>query len=218
MKCPECDSEIGDPGYKRFKCPQCNSTLVNTTDTGIKEVVKPKKHGVITGIIKRTIRKEGPRELLNIHCVGCGDSVDPATSRTGSIIRGLRYMTQRVNKTTPIERVLLGEITTPWRTYPLQRVTGGQGYSVDRKIAFFERNKGNLCEECAANYHYITDSSGSIHPIVKVDPLPGTIGHRKLAQYDPTEESQIGKQEVSNAVIDGKRVNSLNHWLDVGRR
>jgi hypothetical protein len=93
-------------------------------------------------------------------CVGCQEPVSPGFCRTGSIVVGIQFMDRSSVKLVSMNPVAYAE--------------------EHKRVAFFDRRKGRLCERCSANYHHVTyrkqDGSVISEPIVVTDPTPGFIG------------------------------------------
>lgn len=143
----------------------------------------------------RRVHKQGPQPL--IRCIGCGSEVRSGFCYTGSVIAGLVFVTKLEDKETPIE------ILRDTPTSCIMR--GGLVISVPKRIAFYKRNKGSLCDQCAANYHTLTDKQGVKHPMVMVDPRPGFIGI--------TLSNPLIKPDPSPATRDDKRYYIHQHRL-----
>lgn len=127
------------------------------------------------------IPKERPANNILAKCVGCGVSVTPGACRTGSILGGLQHFTLNGEKVIPIygEIECLGHVT--------QFVHRSESVITTKRVSFYKRLKGFLCEKCCANYKTVKDHNGSIHPIVKVDRNEAFLKPLEDRIYDPAK-------------------------------
>jgi hypothetical protein len=150
-------------------------------------------------ISKHTFKLEGPKAKLPTTCVGCGKTV-PFLHHTGSVIAGMRFM--------DIESVR--RVDTEWITEV-------------KRVGFLGRKKGALCDSCASEYRTVTDRSGRKHPMVKTDPLPGSLGTLKIPLTERHIENRSEERVVqtrSEVPVSTAAVKNTgdNQWLNVGRR
>jgi hypothetical protein len=174
-------------------CSIC-SGLSRATEGGIKSKTphstRPLNVGNVRGDVRKIIRHQGPADpRAHYYCVGCNQEVDPALSRTGSVIQGIRFSSKLVTRRDPI----MGIMETWERPY----VLGGTYRTSTKKFGFMHREKGFLCDECCSEYREIEDSSGAKHPLVKVDPI------------EPTGYSRVPATE---------RRFTDHEWESIGRR
>lgn len=110
----------------------------------------------------------------HVLCIGCGADLTSGFNYTGSMITGLKFNTIQGIERSPIK--LTGSITGPDNhTYPI--MVGGDLIQTERRIGYFARKKGPLCDSCSSLCaKTITDKGGNKHQIVTVDPRPGFIG------------------------------------------
>lgn len=113
----------------------------------------------------------------HVLCIGCEKDLTSGFNYTGSMISGLRFSTIQGFERTSVK--VTGSITGPdEKTYPI--MVGGDVIQTERKVGYFARKKGPLCDECSSLCaKTITDKGGNKHQIVKVDPRPGFIGSLK---------------------------------------
>lgn len=125
---------------------------------------------------KRIIRTSGPSREVNVVCVGCGGPVKPGMCYTGSVVKGTAYRTMHGSEQLPIlgtTEVRLGHAPND---YSISNVIGGEIIPTQKRVGFLKREKGFLCDSCAANYHTVTDANGVKHPLVITDARPGFLG------------------------------------------
>lgn len=108
-------------------------------------------------------------------CVGCSSPVRVGMCYTGSVIAGMGFHTVNTTERAPITAVI--ETFTEHHSSPADfpdnnYVIGGESLDVSRKITYFKREKGYICDSCAANYHTVEDKSGRRHQIVMTDARP----------------------------------------------
>src|SRR5438874_10489065 len=124
----------------------------------------------------KLLRTEGPKREVDTRCVGCGSPVRVGFCYTGSVISGMAFKTINGTEMTPIKGIIERTIGHHPNSHTESSVIGGEMIRTEKKIGFYKRNKGNICDICAANYHTICDSSGKKHQIVMTNPRPGYIG------------------------------------------
>jgi hypothetical protein len=118
----------------------------------------------------------GPKPATPAVCVGCGSSVKPGFCYTGSVIDGLGFTSVTGHETTPILGVM--------ETYEKSYVIGGEDIETVKRVSFFKRKKGFICDRCASNYGTVSDSTGRKHEIVKTDSKPGYIGNTIIPVWE----------------------------------
>lgn len=126
-----------------------------------------------------------------IRCIGCNKVLESCLVYTGSIIQGVQFSTITQTINTPV----LGVMETYDRSY----VLGGHSIESQRKVGYFGRKKGSLCEECSALCRKtIKDKAGNLHQVVILDARPGYIGHT-------LEGDSLGKKKyrVLNTTVTG---------------
>lgn len=112
-------------------------------------------------------------ERGHVTCIGCDADLTSGFNYTGSMISGLRFSTIHGFDRSPIK--ITGSIEAFNKTYPI--MVGGDLIQTERKIGYFSRKKGPLCDSCSALCaKTITDRGGNKHQIVTVDARPGFIG------------------------------------------
>lgn len=169
----------------------------------------------------------GPNRDGQVLCVGCQKSLHPGLCYTGTVLDGMAHSTIKGKENLPI----LGIMETFDKTY----VLGGEQINTSKKVSFFKRKRGYICDDCASNYHGIIDSSGTFHPTVKTDPRPGYIGELRIPAVEiipqeaevrlPPLSSGNPSQRITKLDREGQGdLNSSlwnhsdNQWLNVGRR
>lgn len=118
--------------------------------------------------VKKVIKLPHVGDIVPL-CVGCATPVNPGFCYTGSVLAGIVFKTISSFERTPIEVV---------HNYPdpfLHVVGGGELIESIKRIGFYKRKKGFLCDSCASNYHTIEDKRGNKHELVKVDERPGFV-------------------------------------------
>lgn len=94
--------------------------------------------------------------LLNIKCIGCAKTVSPQLSKTGSVLSGIMFKTL-----SGVERI------------------GSEMIETSKRVGFWKRERGHLCESCCADYRTLTQRKQigdsdlyeeTHHSLVKVDP------------------------------------------------
>jgi hypothetical protein len=68
------------------------------------------------------------------------------------------------------------EVIHEWPSPFFQVTGGGEIVQEEKKIGFYKRIKGLICETCAGNYNTIEDKRGVKHPLVITNERPGYIG------------------------------------------
>lgn len=113
----------------------------------------------------------------HVLCIGCEKDLTSGFNYTGSMITGLKFNTIQGIERAPIK--LTGSITGPDNhTYPI--MVGGDLIQTERRISYFARKKGPLCDSCSSLCaKTITDKGGNKHQVVMVDARPGFIGSLK---------------------------------------
>ena len=169
----------------------------------------------------------GPHRNGEVKCVGCEKSLHPGLCYTGTVLDGTAHSTIRGKENLPI----MGVMVTHERTY----ILGGQQIDTSKKVSYFKRKRGYICDTCAANYHGVTDSNGTFHPTVKTDPRPGFIGEIKIPTVEIIESESAVRLPPLSSGNPAQRITKLdregqgdlspslqnspdNQWLNVGRR
>lgn len=136
-------------------------------------------------------------------CVGCKAPVTPGMCYTGSIIAGLMDITREVTSTSPILGII--EIRHPQHTY----IIGGDEVTSTQTIKVMKRNRGFICDVCAADYRTVDrvrrDGSVESHPVVKTDPLPGTIGTTALGSDMGDNQPRRFRPAFNTRVTQGQK-------------
>lgn len=126
-----------------------------------------------------TRKSEGPKAKVQAFCVACGKTVSPGFVYTGSVLMGMAHRTTR-----SIEGgECIGSIECLGHTH----LICSPEREVVKKVGYFKRERGYICDGCVSNYHTVTDGSGKKHQIVETDPRPGFIGRTVI----PTVETHI---------------------------
>lgn len=113
-----------------------------------------------------------------IRCIGCGKEVSTSFHYTGKMITGLQFATIKGQHTSPI----IGVIETYDRSY----VLGGHSIETEKRVAFYKRNHGPVCDECSALCaKTITDKGGNKHQVLILDPRQGFIGTTLATEGGP---------------------------------
>lgn len=183
-----------------------------------------------TKVIRKVQKEEGPHRQIERHCIGCQKEINPSFCYIGTMIKGLAHGSRVVDRMTPITAI----ISVP--CLETVHIIGGENEQSIKRFSYFTKVKGPLCDDCAGNYHTITDSRGEVHQVVQTLAAPGTILRGALKQkgrvirdgdkfqhlpaievnMDPIYED---KPKSSGPVSGKSSGNSVdNHWLDVGRR
>lgn len=179
--CPACDSEIKVPGFGRFHCGQCTSTLIYDQN-GLREIIAEKQVRDSAGTAIRTFRAFGPQDQRPV-CVNCGERVNPGFCNTGSVLQGIAFLTRTKTVQAPIK----GVIETWERVY----ILGGEVFQMPYKVPFWPRKRGYLCDQCCSDPGCVekVHRDGSREKIrrVLVDARPGFLGSSTNPGYNKRE-------------------------------
>lgn len=145
----------------------------------------------------KIVRTFGPRLLAS--CVGCGAIVKPGHCYTGSVVEGLSFFNRSV-------------VSRPRFATDIDVTT--------QRVAFIKRLRGNLCDECAANYHTMPGGKDGLDriPLVITDPRPGYIGQSIIPSIEVFRGGCDDRGDTDNSVPHQPPVGPDNHWLNVGRK
>lgn len=159
----------------------------------------------------RVVKKLPRKNNQSNECVGCG-KVDPF-AYTGTLIKSTGWGS--FEKIEPGTVKVSGVIECMNQSYPV--VIKDPDEHLTKRYPFYNKVRGKICTECAADYRTVKGPDGTFIPVVKLDMEKGQL---RIPTVERVMESNSGSSSSTPPpeVKTGSSQIDSAHWLNVGRK